>query len=155
MTLKSSSLRDVALHLLAMRDHTERELALKLRQRGFSQDDITALYSELRRLGYLDDVKVGEAALSHAVREGRIGPMKFQQKLRQRGFDSGLLNELVTRFAQEGDEQNTAFEIAEVMSARGKLKGQIARALQSRGFSTDAILKVLAKLHLDNQSPCS
>ena len=138
-----------------MRDHTERELALKLRQRGFPQGEIAELYSELRRLGYLDDVKVGEAALSHAVREGRIGPRKFQQKLRQRGFDAELANELGIRFRQERDEEGTAFEIAETMSARGKLKGQIARALQSRGFSADAIFKVLEKLHLDNQGPCS
>lgn len=87
---------ETAFALLARRDHTRWELATKLRQRGYGEDEIDAALDRCVELGYLDDAAFAERFVaSRAVRNG-WGPLRLVAELQRRGVDREIAENAVT-----------------------------------------------------------
>jgi regulatory protein len=145
----SRSALDSAFRMLARRDHTGREMAIKLRQKGFDRDAIEAALSRCRELGYLDDVKTALAIAGHLAASG-YGPRWIRQFLGQKGLDDATIAKAL---AGCGDEET------QVLSARrmlGKKKSRLDREadplkrrqvayrfLAGRGFSSTVINRAI------------
>lgn len=142
-----SALRQAALKRLARREHSRFELEQKLAKLG-SEEEIAAVLDTLEQTGLLSDQRTAAAYLSsHAA---RFGTMKLKHTLRAKGIADELIDASLAEAAL-GDtlasEEARALEIwrrkyKEVpVDAREWAKQ--ARFLQSRGFSSDAIRRVL------------
>ena len=131
-----------ALDLLSRRAHFRRELERKLQQRGFAQDDVSAVLERLEREAFLDDRAAAERFVeSRRSRRGETG-LRLVQELRKRGVDADLASEVVGPPDREEDLRRAA-ELVESMSRRGAERDRIARALARKGFGKGVILDVL------------
>ncbi len=138
----AATLRDRALRLLARREHTRAELKRKLAPYA-GEDDLEALLDRLEEEGSLSERRYVEQLL--ASRSGRYGSLRIAQELKEKGVP-GALAEAALREARRLDE-------ASCRAVWEKKFGRIprtpverarqARFLQSRGFSLEAIGKVL------------
>lgn len=81
---------DSAFRLLTRRDHTRRELAGKLRHKGFGAGDVDRTIARLNDLGYLDDAKTARIMADHLLRKG-YGILRIRYSLGQKGLDDEVI----------------------------------------------------------------
>lgn len=152
------SLRARALQYLARREYSRAELRAKLlphipcdTETGEAQPDVLdALLEDFVSRGWLSDARAA-TQLIHAKRQ-RFGTQRIANELRQRGISDELIDEALPQLKET--EQEAAHEVWQ--KKFGKLpqdnheKARQIRFLQSRGFSTDVILKLLRMVELDH-----
>ncbi len=136
---------EVALRLLARREHSEFELRQKLSARGFDTDTIDTTLAECRRQNLVSDQRFVEA-FAHQRRQRGYGPLRIRADLRQRGIGDELADRYVAM-----DSADWLDRLREIR--RRKFGDQPpgnyrewtrqARFLQSRGFSVEQIRQVM------------
>jgi regulatory protein len=154
-----------AAQLLASRPHFRAELAAKLRQREFPDDEIAAALDRLEAQGYLDDRKTAADFVAHRRERGGEGKLRLRAELVRRGAVAEAIDEALAGLGEE-DDQAAAHEAAERWRRQktgGKSGGAqaepsqkdeaaLARHLARKGFSRRAIVAVL-KIPLDDFEP--
>ncbi|MGN2390088.1 recombination regulator RecX [Pelomicrobium sp. G1] len=139
----AATLRDRALRLLARREHTRAELKRKLAPHADEEDDLEALLDCLEREGWLSERRYVEQLL--ASRGGRYGSLRIAQELKEKGV-AGPLAEAALSEARRLDEASCRAVWAKKFGRVPRTpaeRARQARFLQSRGFSLEAIGKVL------------
>ena len=147
-----TSLRTRALQYLARRDFSRAELRNKLLRyvsadEDFEQSqpvDLDALLDDLTARGWLSDARAASQLL-HA-RRSRFGTQRITHELRQKGIAEELISAALP--ALKESELETAREVWQkkfgMPPQDAKEKARQMRFLQSRGFATDVIFKVLS-----------
>jgi regulatory protein len=149
-----NSIRVVALRLLGRRDYTAAELTEKLSKRGYEEDAIGALMSQLRSSGTLDDRRVAEAHVRAASRIKRRGRLRIERELVARGVSRAVVHEALAALAPEDD----LVAIRQIL-VRKRVPARLDQAgrrrlfqhLMRRGFSAGAISKVLGGRDEDDE----
>ena len=136
-----NELRQRAIRLLARREHGRAELKRKLAAHG-TEEDIANVLTQLETEGLLSDARAAGAYVrAHA---DHFGATRLRQDLRSRGLDPQLAD---VDLAELGDELIRARAVwAKKFSAApedAREWARQARFLQSRGFSTEIIRKLL------------
>ena len=83
-----------ATDLLSRRDHGEKELLLKLRQRGFKEEAEEAI-EKLKSYGYIDDRKFAENYVKELIRLKHFGKRRIEQELYKKGIDRSIISEVL------------------------------------------------------------
>lgn len=137
------SLRERALRHLARRDHSRQELIRKLSPYG-SEDEIEAVLARMSELGLQSDPRYAEALVRS--KSSRYGKLRLRHELARRGIDSTLIDEVIEHecVASELDRARAVWQsrFGCPPADRNEWARQ-ARFLQTRGFSTDVICKLL------------
>ena len=145
------TLRERALHYLSRREYSRVELASKLRPYAKVEDefeelqpiDIDGLLDDLAESGYLSDERAATQLL-HA-RRPRFGSQRILHELHKKGISHELIEQALPSL--HDTELETARSVWQkkfgVKPQDAKEKARQMRFMQSRGFSMDAILKVL------------
>jgi len=126
-----------AMGLLARREHSERELGLKLELRDNDAAVIDAVLTQLVKEGYLSNARFAEVFVRSRHERG-VGPLRIRVELRQRGVDDRLVEEAFRELSADW------FDVAR--RQRDKRFGQVPpqsiqerarqmRFLQQRGFN--------------------
>ncbi len=150
--------RSRALHLLAVRDRSRREVETRLRGLGFGQEAIADTTAWLEGLGYLDDQRFAQRYAAEKLRAG-WGPMRVSAELARKGVERGLVHEAVegegdnTQAALEGSEALMALVrrrfgaqfATDVDAAERRLAGYLAR----RGYDWETIARVSRELRAE------
>jgi len=137
------SLHERALRCLAQREHSRVELARKLAGLS-SENEVDAELDRLVELGLLSDTRFADAYVR--AKAARFGASRLRFELARRGVGA---EQIVDAIAENcGDsELDRARDIARRKFAEppadAREWARQARFLQSRGFSTDIIRKVL------------
>jgi len=136
-----NELRSRAIKLLARREHTRAELAKKLAPLA-TREEIETVLVDLESCGLLSDARTAAAYLrSHA---GRFGAARLRQALRTKGVAAELI---AAEVAELPDEAVRAREVWEKkfgsLPTDAREWARQGRFLQSRGFATDVIRRVL------------
>lgn len=140
----SRSISEVAVGLLARREHSRTELRRKLKKKGFDEDNINRVIEKLLANNLLSDERFTETYINMRRHKG-YGPLRIEQELRERGVDAELAEQFLDRNNQEwrtvmrqqyskkyGDEP--AMEYAD--------RARQAKYLQSRGFPLDWVFRM-------------
>lgn len=149
-TLDASQLKEIALRLLARREHSTYELRTKLLARGGSVEAVSATLDELNSEEYLSDSRFTEVAVRARLRTND-GPIKIRAYLVQRG----IIDSLIKRHLP--DDQDFWFERALKIDQLNCQKRNIStqeaatheswsfrsRLLKSRGYPANIIRQVL------------
>jgi regulatory protein len=148
---KSSAL-DSAFRILTRRDHTRRELARKLRQKGFARAAVEGALDRCLELGYLDDAKTALTLAGHLVEKG-YGPLRIRHTLCQKGLDDALIEKALARCGNEETQARIARRILEKKRCRLSRetdpwrRRQVAyRFLAGRGFEAPVINRAIADI---------
>jgi regulatory protein len=142
-----NELRSRAIKLLARREHTRAELARKLAPIG-TPEDIDAVLTELERSGLLSDARAASAYVrSHAA---RFGAARLRQTLRSKGVAGEVIAAEVSELPDElGRARDIWAKKFGSTPTDARDWARQARFLQSRGFSSDVIRRLLKNPHDD------
>ncbi|WP_428826242.1 recombination regulator RecX [Azonexus sp. IMCC34842] len=135
-------LRVRALQLLTRRDHSRAELKAKLASEAGSAEELDGVLDTLQEQQLLCDQRYASQRV--VARARRYGDARLKQELRQRGVND---DDIAAALPEAGDET----ERCRVVWSRkfGQLpqsaaeRGKQMRFLQYRGFSGDAIRRVM------------
>lgn len=146
--LTARRLRAKAFDLLARRDHSEKELCDKLRERGAEATDLAELLVELREIGLLDDRRFARNFLTY--RSGKAwGPRRYRQELLARGVAADLVDAVLSETADDPDlfpaPEEKLRSLVEKELARGRDHTKVVASLVRRGFDYAEVRDVLAR----------
>lgn len=141
---QASDLRARALALLARREHSRAELVRKLERAGFARDDIAPLLDEFETKNWLSDRRFAESWV--ADHRARAGSVKLAYDLRQRGVPDAIIEAVL------GEHRDSELDRAHAVWQKkfGTLpvgpsdKAKQMRFLQSRGFTSEVVRRVMA-----------
>lgn len=156
-TLKSkgsrAEVRRCALRLLHYRCRSKKEMLLKLRLKGFNDEQINNTMAFLENAGLIKDETLAEELLRNAVVRRYLGRKGVEMFLFKRGIDRSLINETLLNLTQE-IEAETARKLAgkklkTIKNYPGDtVKRRLSGILRRRGFSSDVIYKTIKELGL-------
>jgi regulatory protein len=134
--------------MLARREHSASELQQKLKQKGFSSDEISAALEQLQNADWQSDERFTEAYIRSRRSRG-YGPVRIALELKERGIDEALTSAHVDATDVQWleclrDEYERKYRGSEVADFEERAKRM--RFLQYRGFTLEAIYQVMDEL---------
>lgn len=120
------------------------ELTRKLRMRGYDEQSVQSVVSELAREGLQSDGRFTESYVHNRLDKG-FGPLRISLELRERGIGDDLIDLHLDRSAQEWLQRAS---LARQKRFGGRLpatfreQAKQSRFLQQRGFSGDQIRQI-------------
>jgi regulatory protein len=142
----ATELRARALRLLARREHSRRELERKLSPHAESSEALEVLISELKAKNQLSEARFAEERARQLSR--KYGAARIRQDLKSKGVGE----ELVEHVSSEGDLERARAILERKYrqpAATREERAKRMRFLQSRGFSSDIIFKLLSARDAD------
>lgn len=146
MAASRYSLRERSLRLLAQREHSRAELTRKLAPHA-SAEEIAQELDRLAELNLQSDARFAEAWVRSKAQ--RHGLMRLRNDLAQRGISADLIQDTL-HHAELDDEMARARSVWHTRfsapPADHREWGRQARFLQSRGFATGVISRLLKEV---------
>ena len=135
-----ASIRIMAMNFLAMREHSAKELRVKLAKRCGQVDLIFAAVEKLRLDGLQSDNRFAEAYTNMRLRQGK-GAQIIRLELREKGIDDELISECLINSVKHTDWNQLALKayvkkFGDSPALDLKEKSKRIRFLTARGFST-------------------
>jgi len=135
-----------ALRLLAARERSAAEVAVRLRAAGGTDAAVDAVLERLRARGYVDDGRVAQHAAAAAARRGR-GSIYARTKLAARGVPPVLIDAAIHDHFT--DEAGLAGSVLARRYANPPLspadRARAGRFLLQRGFPRAVVLAILGE----------
>jgi regulatory protein len=143
---KNLPAEEIALRLLARRDHSRQELRQKLLMRKVSPAEADAVLERLAAQGLVNDARYARRMAVHLSAEKLLGPRRIREHLARRGVSADLLGAAEEAAERETPPEKRVQKLAESKLKRRTLeelappeKRRLARFLYQRGFSWDDI----------------
>ncbi|MEO8157765.1 MAG: recombination regulator RecX [Betaproteobacteria bacterium] len=145
MPAPPQTLRARALKALARREHSRQELQQKLQAYAEHADQIGPLLDDLEKRGWLSESRFVEQLTT--VRRRRFGAARIVHELREKGVSAAALAAAQSLLKDSEVEAAQAVWAKKFGSRPTSLaeRARQARFLASRGFSAEAVRKVLGR----------
>ena len=143
---RAGELRQIALNLLARREHSHQELERKLLVRGFSAQAVASAIEELVRQGSQSNTRFAEHYVYSRVQKG-FGPLRIRAELRERGIENPLVAPSLEGSTEDWEARAKAARVKRFgaeLPADFTERARQARFLQQRGYTPDQIRSALA-----------
>lgn len=147
-----TDIRFNAMNLLALREHSAKELKDKLGRKFECMELVEEVISALIGQNLQSDERFAQAFVTMRQRQGK-GPLIIRMELREKG----IANELIARFVDDSD--SLWFELARdvwckkfrnTLPADARERAKQLRFLQSRGFSACHIQRLFVATTTEN-----
>lgn len=135
--------------LLALRDHSEKELLQKLRQKGFA-DGAEEAMEKLKSYGYLDDSRFALRFAQELQRVKHYGKKRIEQELYRKGVSRDVVSDTLAQLSFDEDALTALIErkyLRQLDTEKGVQK--TVAALQRMGYSFGEIRDALRKVQED------
>jgi regulatory protein len=138
----AATLRERAFRLLSRREYSRAELARKLQADAESPEELGELLDALEHGNYLSDARYAEQRTG--ARAGRLGNARLAHELRTKGVDEAIIGAALDAAGSETERARAVWQkkFGTPPTSREEWAKQ-ARFLQSRGFPTDTIRRIL------------
>ncbi|MFA5181485.1 MAG: regulatory protein RecX [Syntrophales bacterium] len=141
--------KKICWRLLARRDHGERELAGKLKNKGFEAEIIEAAIDYFRELGYLNDhIFASNQARRLATGKG-YGNRKIASFLIDKGLPEAVVAAAINTARQEWSEAQALTSLIRKKTTSGNIRddlkgrGRLVRYLMGKGFPPGLIFETI------------
>ena len=105
MPRQKATCYDCALNLLARRGHAVKEIAGKLKQRGYEGYEIADTITRLEELNFLNDEKHALERAKYRAQFSKWGSARIKQELMQQGVAEGYITAALTELEAPADPQ--------------------------------------------------
>jgi regulatory protein len=156
-----SAAKNAALRFIAYRPRTVREVRDKLREKEFSDEEISRVIEDLTRAKLLNDREFARMFVRDAVSSRPVGKLLLRRKMLLLGLERQLVDEVLAEELEDVDLEQSAREAAEKFVKRSrtvrgreetlKLRNRLAAFLGRRGFGWDIIQPVIQKVLKENE----
>ncbi|MCH8748258.1 regulatory protein RecX [Patescibacteria group bacterium] len=141
-----------AQEILSRRDHSEREVRIKLAKKGFSADQVDEAITWLYQRKLLDDAKFAQLYVTNTLRFKAVGPRWLINQLQQKGIAVEQIEPAIFEALDDAAELKLAHQAARQWQKTHQKyqhdRTRLARHLYSRGFSPECVDTTLgAALH--------
>jgi regulatory protein len=146
-----------ALRFLEPRARSIKEVKDRLFKYGYGEQTVTAVVSELKGLGYLDDNEFAEMWVEDRITRG-YGRNRIRDELIAKGIDSALVEAELSQIHEPGEDYSRALLLAEKQAEKyGQLDERVAQRrlfqfLVRRGYSFEVAGCVCMEIYGSNQS---
>ena len=127
-----------AVSLLAMREHTEKEIRDKLRTRSFSAESIDEAVDRLKREGLLSEERFAEIFIRSRLRKLPEGKPLLMMRLRERGCPESVARTALDAAWEREDYLEPLLSYMDEL-IRKKGEDSAAAALYRKGFSSSEV----------------
>ena len=151
MSRGERSLRDIALGLLARREHSRLELERKLTARGHGSAKVHELLDVLESDGSLCNRRFADSYVHSRSNRGD-GPIKIRHQLQARGLDASVIEAAIDTCSHDWHALAVAAREKRFGSALPSSFSERARQtrfLTQRGFSNEQIRAALNRSYAD------
>ena len=148
--------RNTALQFIGYRMRSEKEVKTKLTEKEFPPDIIDMTIQRLREQNILNDKTFAEAFVKQQLMLKPAGKTFFRQRLRMKGIDKNLIDDVLSEYVSSSHEDELAFAAADKLLRQyrnsrksiddKKLRARIASFLARRGFAWSSISPTLKQL---------
>ncbi|MCB1866498.1 MAG: regulatory protein RecX [Chromatiales bacterium] len=140
-----TEVRAGAVRLLARREHSRRELARKLAERGHDSAVVEAVLDDLAAEGLLDEARFAEVYARMRVERG-YGPLAIRAQLRERGIGDELIEAALAGWSDaDWFEQLRAVarrRFGAALPTDNRERARRMRALAARGFPESLVRRL-------------
>lgn len=148
-----ASIRMAAMNYLSMREHSAKELYIKLAKKFEQTEWIVASIEKLKSDGLQSDERFTEAFVNMRLRQGK-GALVIRLELKEKGIEDAIISQYLSNSEQETDWNLLALKAYRKKfgdSAIGDLKDKAKRIrfLTARGFSAANIQYVFKQFTMD------
>ncbi len=135
---------EVAVGLLARREHSELELERKLKGRDFEENEISSTLSRLLDNDLLSNERFVESFVRQRVSKGN-GPVKIGYELRTRGISQQLANVALSPYQDDWIDiaRSTHRKKFSLVAKEFEARVKQSRFLQYKGFTPEQISIIL------------
>ena len=142
--MASAEIYNKALDLLSRREHSRKELYLKLISRFESKEDINLILNKLEKNKLLSDSRFTEEYVQARRRKG-FGPIKISAELEKRGINDSLISAQINIYDDWDDLAQSTFQkrFPEGISKDFKKLQKQKNFLSNKGFTFYQIESVL------------
>ena len=148
--MKESNALPAALRILTRREHSEAELAERLRKKGFDEPSVQAALKRCRDLGYVDDVRFARERARSLMRSGRAVGRRILADLRARGVNEAAAFAAIEEAERECSEEELLADLRRLRfpdfsyaSADDRQRRRVVNFFLRRGFSLSLVLSFL------------
>ncbi len=132
---------DKAISILALREHSSKELKGKLLAKGYKEEEIDSAIKTLKEEGYLSDERYAECFVRSSLRKRAEGKSFVMMRLQEKGIAKTLASDSVN--AAWGNEEylpTLQKEWSKLYKKYGEEKAEAK--LRAKGFTSSEIRKV-------------
>ncbi len=145
----SSKALNSAYRLLAVKDRGEKELAGRLRAKGFGSRGITDAMERLKAEGLINDARFIKRWIADCMAFRPKGPLAIRSELIKKGLEKGLIDTIMGDDSTGYNERDLAASLAEKKiesledASNIRRKKAVYEYLARRGFSFDVINDII------------
>ncbi len=144
MEQKSADALKYAMRILNRKDYTVYQMRKKLKEKGFSDEEIDEVVGHLLEVNLLNDDRYAENFVYFKLKDG-YGKRRIAYELKDRGVDENI----VDKWLDGVDELGFASALVKAKVGSRKItlkeKGKLYAFLARRGYDYDTINEVLNK----------
>ena len=136
-----AKVRQVALGLLARREHSILELHHKLSRRGFTPAQVESVLERLVEQNLLNETRYAEVYAQGRVDKG-YGPLRIRRELRERGVPDAIVSAVLAELDEDWMPKLTQLHRKRFDAVRPRAMAEEARQmrfLRQRGFTLEQI----------------
>lgn len=141
---------NASLNFLSYRQRSEKEMRVKLKEKGYEDNYIEKAISYCKSLGYIDDESFATSFIKDKIKLNKLGKHRIKLELIQKGIERDIIDKLLSE--DEEDEYNRALELAQKKypsyknDGRDKIYRKLGGFLQRKGYSFDIVNSILKEL---------
>lgn len=149
---EKKKVQNSAFRYLANRSHSEKELKLKLKNKGFAENLIDEVLEELKAAKFIDDEQFALSFSRSRINSKQMGARLLRQELWQKGIEKEIVDKTVKLIYQDFPEEKLAASLVEKRKTKYKnldafeQKKKLHDFLIRRGFNWEIVQKMLEKL---------
>jgi len=129
---------NAALEYLDHQAYSEQKLVQKLKSTGYAETAIQESLSRLKKLGYIDDRKLGESRI-HQLQSRLKSRMYTKLDLKSRGLSQEIISELMDEYYPDEQELVIATKLLSKKATSSKPQVKIRAYLVRNGFSENTV----------------
>ena len=143
--------KEKAFRYLATRTHSEKELQTKLRQKGYAEELITTVISELKESKFIDDIEFAFSFARSRILKKPMGARLLRQELWQKGLKPEIIDKALKEAYSAKRQEEIARELVESRKDlykdldENKQKKRLNDFLLRRGFDWEIVKEVIAE----------
>lgn len=141
------TIKNTALNLLARRQHSQKELLLKLLKRNYPKSLCLEMLNELEEFNYLDDKAFANNYAEEKIKKGKCGINKIKADLIKKGIDKKIISDIEWKYSDSEELRKSLYYLAlkkinllktkEITSIQ--IKNKVISHLLSKGFTYEQV----------------
>lgn len=133
-----------AVGFLAVRLRTEKEVRMKLKEKGYLNGVIDTVVDKLKEYGYLDDSRFAEEYIN--TYKNRAGEMKIRYDLRRLGVDAAVIEEKLSDLDQDDVLESVVTAAERYLRSHDFDRMKLSRYLAGKGYPYDLISEAVRRV---------